>query len=260
MQKLLFVSCLLAMTGCSVIKSPSSWNAKPLVIDPSQTYFNAIITAADGSALIAQGNSIQTEFQSLLSTARKNLDRTSGGNYGVGLVAAAVGLSNLHSDALLGAGYLAGTHVALSNRLSPTGYMQQLHRSSQAFYCLNQAGLAYAGATQKAETVAQVAGFTVTSNFTAMGYSSDISSYGQIDLEKFKQFYLRALDLSQQKLDAQISLSTPVDIQSQLVESTKKAAASEIEIDSLTDGDALKDFLTEHEKLESELLACIAII
>jgi hypothetical protein len=260
MKKMLMVIFLLSVSGCSVLKSPSSWDVEPLVIDEEQVNYLAISNASSGSDLIAQGDLIRIRIQSLISITRTNLDRTSGGNYGAGLLAAAVGLSGLHSDALLGAGYLAGTHVALSNRLSPVGYMQQLQRSSSAFYCLNNLGLNYANTTEKVTNAVGVANFSVSDKLVNLGYSASLDSSMKIDLQKFKQTYLRALDLSQEKLDAQISLTLPADIQNQLIQASKDAAKSEIEIDELDDSKSLKEFLIEHEKLDSELLACIAII
>lgn len=260
MRRVLFFIYLILISGCSVLEAPRSWNAKPLVIDENQTYYQAIISATSAQDLITQGDNVRTKIQSLISTTRDNLDRTSGGNYGAGLVATAVGLSSLHSDALLGAGYLAGTHVALSNRLSPVGYMQQLQRSSSAFYCLNNLGLRYANAAEKVSNVVNIAGFTPSNGLSSLGYSANISNYSKIDLEKFKQSYLRALDLSQEKLDSQISMTLPSDVQSQLIQKSKEAASREVEIDKLTDSDPIKKFLIEHEKLDSELLACMGLI
>lgn len=257
MTKILTILCVLLVSGCSVLKAPSSWNAKPLVIDSNQTYYNAIISASDHGELLSQGNSIRSNLQSLISISRKNIDRSSGGNYGAGLIAAAVGLSSLHSDALLGAGYLAGTHVALSNRLSPIGYMQQLQRSSNAFHCLSNVVINYTNAAQKASNIV---GFTASSQFVALGYSSDINSYAPSDFNKFKQAYLRTLELSQEKLDSQISLTLPADVQGQLISTSKEAAKDEVEIDTLADSNSIKEFLVEHEKLDSALLACIATI
>ncbi|ODB33896.1 hypothetical protein BB427_20795 [Pseudoalteromonas sp. BMB] len=257
MKKITFLLCAFLISGCSVLTAPLSWNAQPMVIDNDQSTYKAIIGASDHKALISQGDSIRTKIQTLISKSRKNLDRTSGGNYGAGLIAAAVGLSSLHSDALLGAGYLAGTHIALSNRLSPLGYLQQLQRTSNAFYCLNNTVLGYVSSAQKASNIV---GFTASTQFFALGYSSDFNSYAETDFDKIKQTYLRALELSQEKLDSQISLTLPADVQNQLVNASKEAAKDEVEIEKLTDSDSIKDFLVEHEKLDSALLSCIALI
>lgn len=252
---------LFTLNACSVITSPASWNAKPAVIDEDQAIFTALSDATDTNTLIQQGNAIRKKVQLLIATTRKNLDRTSAGNYGAGLIAAGIGLSSLHSDALLGASYLAGTHVALSTRLSPEGYMQQLRKTSSTFSCLNQANLSYFNAVNKAVNVANLMDFAVSTEFSAMGYVADVYSFLENDFEKIKQAYLRALELTQDKLDTQISLSSPTDIKSQLIEASKQAAKGEQQIETLTDEPPpLKEFLKEHEKLDAELILCIALI
>lgn len=260
MRKILLIMCLFSISGCSVLTSPTSWNARPLVIDADQTHYKAISTASDIPNLIAQGDLVLTKIQSLTSIARRNLDKTSAGNFGAGLILAAVGLSSLHSDALLGAGFLAGTHVSLSTRLSPPAYMQQLQRSSNAIYCLNNLGLGYENSTSKIQNVRAVQGFNASTGVASLGYTADPSRYTKTDLGKFKQTYQRALELSQGKLDSQISLTAPADIQNQLIQATKEAATSEVAITALPDSDSVKGFLVEHAKLDSELLACLAQI
>ena len=55
-------------------------------------------------------------------------------------------------------------------------------------------------------------------------------------------------------------MTLPSDVQSQLIQKSKEAASREVEIDKLTDSDPIKKFLIEHEKLDSELLACMGLI
>ena len=126
LKLLLLLSFLISSVGCSVLGYPASWGAKPPVLDVNQAQYKAIIAAGDMTSLKNAGNSIRARIQELISENRENLDRSSGGNYGAGLLASAAALSSVHSDVLLGAGFLGATHVALSQRLSPAGYMQLL--------------------------------------------------------------------------------------------------------------------------------------
>ena len=257
---LLLSTFLISSVACSVLESPASWNAEPPVLDVNQTQYKTIIAAGDMTSLRKSGNSVRARIQELISANRENLDRSSGGNYGAGLLASAAALSSVHSDVLLGAGFLGATHVALSHRLSPAAYMQLLQNSSNAFYCLNQAVQELSDSEKKVIRAKPAAGFAALDGLKALGFTDDVGVYSASNVDSAREAYLRALEISQNKLDAQISLASPLDIQNQLVSSAREASVVTQEIQGTTADPTLKEFLIKQEELKTELLACLALL
>ena len=260
LKLLLLLSFLISSVGCSVLESPKSWNAKPPVLDVNQAQYKAIIAAGDMTSLKNAGNSIRARIQELISENRENLDRSSGGNYGAGLLASAAALSSVHSDVLLGAGFLGATHVALSQRLSPAAYMQLLNNSSNSFYCLNQAIQELSDSATKANSTKITVGFAVMDDLNLQGFTDNVDGYYASSVHSAREAYLRALEISQNKLDAQISLASPLDIQNQLLTSAREAAGVTQEIQGTTADATLKEFLIKQEELKTELLSCLALL
>lgn len=256
---LLFI--FVSLNGCSVLKSPKSWNAKPVVIDKDGVIFKGIHKASTLPELIDHGNVVRSKVQSLLGITRNNLDGASAGNYGIGLLAAGIGLSSLHSDALLGASYLGGAHVALSTRLSPEGYMQQLRNTAHAFSCLNGVTLNYSTSSDKAIKALNSSNFVLSNSFTAKRFDADVNSQSNAAIGQIREAYLKALEISQDKLDSKITVSSPIEIQNKLIEESKQAGKSEGDIEALTTDDKdLINFLKKQNKLTVDLTACTALL
>ena len=257
---LLLLTLLLSSIGCSVLKSPTSWNAMPPVLDVNQAQYKAIVNAHDMEGLKNAGNSVRTTIQELISVNRLNLDRSSGGNYGAGLLASAAALSSVHSDVLLGAGFLGATHVALSQRLPPAEYMQLLQNSSNTFYCLNQATKALSDSAIKANSTKLTVGFSAMDDLNLLGFTDNVDGYYASGVDSAREAYLRALEISQNNLDAKISLTSPLDIQNQLVSSAREASGVTQNIQDASADSTIKEFLVKKEELETELLACLALL
>lgn len=277
-KKTLLALSISLISGCSVFEAPSSWYAEPLVIDKDQNYYKQIIGVStennvftDMEALRSQSNHVKIRIKKLMSLARHNLDRASGGNFGAGLLAAGVGLSGLDADALLGAGYLTGAHVALSTRLSPANYLQQTQKSLKAFQCLDQVTLdyqksytdfvAFAPNTVTETALAKTEGSERASLFTEAGLTSDANIKYPLDFIKMKRSYLSAIDASQARLDAEITLDSPNNIRDRLVQSSLNEANS---LSKLTEKGLLNKadgkFVMKSEELDGDILICLAMI
>ena len=75
-----------------------------------------------------------------------------------------------------------------------------------------------------------------------------------------RESFVRAIELPQAKLDAQISLSNPTEIQNGLITSAREAAEKTGKISGVNNDPAMKKLLTDQEELETKLLVCLAII
>lgn len=257
-KNLFWVAFLVPLfSGCAVFQSPKSWDADPAVLDANNTQFEAIAAAPGMSELVAAGNTLRKSIQSSIAEHRKNLNYASAGNYGAGLLAAGVALANLHRDALMAAGFLGGTHVALSQRLSPREYIQQLQRTSDSLYCLSGVAGKYQEMWTKATEVSKAQN-NVMEPFAPLGFSSTPEALYLPAVSKARQAFMRALEVSQAKLDAQISLTQPSTISDELVTKIRDGAdKGQAIMRTRGSSQAVEDFLVIDAELDGKLEACL---
>jgi len=136
--------------------------------------------------------------------------------------------------------------------------MQQLQQASDSFACMSGVAQEFEGKKMKAVTVKQKI-TSVMIPFSAAGYADDLDSHYKTAVDKTRQAFLRALEIAQRKLDAQITLTDPTEIRESLVAKIKAAAKGTENVDRAPGGNPiLKEFLINAEELDANLEACIA--
>lgn len=113
---------------------------------------------------------------------------------------------------------------------------------------------------KKVSRAKPAAGFASIDGLKALGFTDDVGGYSASNVDSAREAYLRALEISQNKLDAQISLASPFDIQNQLLTSAREASGVTQEIQGTTADATLKEFLIKQEELKTELLSCLALL
>ena len=137
------------LSGCAVVQSPKAWNQSIADINPesldvlwgnpqnsikfqaayqSVTKFEEVInlTSVTASALDSKSSEV-----------KKTLDYASGGNYLWGIAGAGAALAKAPAGALTGIGFLGGTHVALSSRLSPVQQLDIFRDTTTRLRCIS---------------------------------------------------------------------------------------------------------------------------
>lgn len=138
------------LSGCAVLQSPGAWGWAPpgegtpvltpgeLVIGPGNKTVDDVLKAAtDYDAMQAAIADTQTAVSKKKTAIRALLDESSGGNYGWGILGAGAAVANLHVSVLKGLALAGGTHLALSNRLSPKDQFAALSDAVARLACVS---------------------------------------------------------------------------------------------------------------------------